>query len=191
MTQLSTAPPCTPPTHLTEGARPVSPRPLAGASKHDKLFRQGGPASACPRSHCRGLVRTRVREGASCPWPSAQWKESSQALEGWGGTSPLSKRFPGVLFRQRASPVLPPGPSPEDKGSEGDIPEQRNNHEICSQADPARPDPPRGTSVATGPLRLRALRCRRPVMEMDASIQSLRPRLRRPGDPSSSTHGIT
>lgn len=153
MTQLSTAPPCTPPTHLTKGARPVSPRPLAGASKHDKLFRRGGPASACPRSHCRGLVRTRVREGASSPWPSAQWKESSRPWRAGAGPLLYLKdsqvcflgREPARSFHQgQALRTRAPKGTSRIRGTIAGF--------VVRQTLP-RLDPPRRTSVATRPQR--------------------------------------
>lgn len=146
MTQQSAAPPCTPPT--SQGgqarpgrARPVSLKPLArGASTQEKLFRQGGLGPRCgPRAPPQPRHVQDRRSGnwsgqgwGTVPAPlglSTKWKEGSQALEGRGGSSHLSQRFPapsqaGKLYRcafqAGSQPFLPSGPSPGDSGFRGD-----------------------------------------------------------------------
>lgn len=115
-------PPPTPPPH--QGARPVSPKPLAGgASTLEKPVRLSGPSPRCgPRAP---PWSQRVQDCKSGDWSGqgwgpvpaplglfTQWKGSLQAPEGRGRASHLSQRFPaprqavsstGVLFGQGAS----------------------------------------------------------------------------------------
>ena len=111
-----------------------------GAAKPGRFFRRGGPGPGNgPRAPPQPpLVQDRIFEdwsgqgwGSRASSPGAfgmQWKESSQALEGRGGTSRLWRRFPalsraasspGVLFRQGASPSFHRGQAPRTRAPKG------------------------------------------------------------------------
>ena len=146
---LPTSPPPQWPTQVRWGQASGSEGP-AGAAKPGRFSRRGGPGPGNgPRAPPQPpLVQDRIFEdwsgqgwGSRASSPGAfgmQWKESSQALEGRGGTSRLWRRFPalsraassaGVLFRQGASPSFHRGQAPRKRGQQN-TPQHRPNHAI-------------------------------------------------------------
>ena len=127
------------PAQVRRGQASISEGPV-GAAKPRRFSRRGGPGPGNgPRAPPQPpLVQDHIFEdwsgqgwGSRASSPGAfgmQWKESSQALEGRGGTSHLWRRFPapsravsspGVLFRQGASPSFHRGQAPRTRAPKG------------------------------------------------------------------------
>lgn len=158
MTQLSMAPPCSPPTPPHQGgqvrsggARPGPQGPLAGASKPKDSSGLVAPVQGIDQVPLPSLCSFKIaflmtgqdKVGGEVPVPlGLSARNGKKALRPWrAGVGPLvyekipSTQPGGELYRcavrAGSQPILLPGPSPEDKDSKGDSRTSQNRGAIA------------------------------------------------------------